>query len=977
MSLLDLEWWIYLFIVLSFFMTCLGLNYVVKKINEAKIDERFIRLLHKASTTQATQVNGPLIVMETTKGIRQNSSRSAQPSPTGISLVFNQEDNKRKQDLDETYNIIKNSIDPKRFDSLSLNSKFSQETVDLPMTKTEHYINEIVTNKIIESAHKVNTAAPKETSSLAQNNCNGTDIKTVLVKKNEYGYPSIKETTSTDRSDCYITEVMAVTKNDTGFVPAKRALPTTDYNRREIIALKDTERIIAKETTYLIQSDNNDRDKDAHNPKTKSSDKSENEAASSGPRSADDNEPSAIKKPDPNRTVAKPNVPGMKITESKIREAITKAKEEIDAINLKKKALESSLEKNTDATATNKEGSPTNKTAGSIFVKETLPKSGRVVTESSPVKLSDSGNSNAKNYSSHIHGHATEKPVKISDSSQLRPLKISDSDATKNISSHAISVPNVIANPLKPNKSGQLAAKDTSLHIKNVNSSDKLSSPKRTEHIATKITSPNTRTDQKVSREATENKTDKKEENVFSDTSPAHTQSHRHDPAIHSAVPATKSEPRHLPDQVPPNIGNVHKEAVEKPGKIKPEHITATPIASPEIGREAAKPKSMQPHSDQKERDGVTVKKDLHTTSTAPHTETHTNIAKETIKQSEHGQEAVKPTPLHPRGDHRDKQDVTGTKEFTGHALTATHSHTQTDHSVDPTKKTELQREAVKATSHGHGVKKNEDIAGKIETGHNVPAIIPAKIGEHVIAPQTIAHHPANEGLAGKKEEKRTVRRTPKDTTSSGTQTDPKITKFGKRYESDRKDIKGLSTLARSDPKPLEGVVKIEKAGPIAATETVFHPQTDHTATGIIPVTMSGRIAAKQITVNTPSNRNVTELVPIKMSIPTNKALNNEGETTTATHRSDVGNIKINEPVPITIERNVPGISAITKPNTPTHSSSIPKKTIDPNVSQSDEPQGTTENSQTGLKERLKALLSPPVLNEDVMVLKPSPSSKK
>uniref|UniRef100_A0A2A4JYX9 Uncharacterized protein n=1 Tax=Heliothis virescens TaxID=7102 RepID=A0A2A4JYX9_HELVI len=937
-ELLDLEWWIYLFLVLSFFIVCLGLNYVVKKINEAKIDERFIRMLHKASTTQATQVNGPLIVMETSK-LRQNSSKSPQPSPTGISLVFNQEDNKRKQDLDEAYDILKNTIDPKRFESLSLNSKFSHDSIDVPIIRTDRCLNEIVSSKIIEVAHKVSTPAPIEISSLTQNICNGTGTKTPLVKNNEYGYPSA---TSIHQNECYVTEVMTVKSNDVEYVPSKRASAciSSDNNRTQIIALKDTERIIAKETTYLIKSDNNDRDKNVPKPKSKSTDESpntENEATPSGPQNVNVNEPSSVKKNEPNRTVPKPNVPGITLTESKIREAIKKAKEEMD-MNLKKKAQDANLLQTTDTTKTIKEGSQSSKAASLVVAKETVPQSGRSVTEK-PIKISDPTEIVAKNNSSH-----TKSDLKTG---ALCSLKMSDSDATKNTASHALGVANV--KPLISKKSGQLATKDTSLHIKSDNSITKLSSAKKTDHVTKQVTSSHTKTDQKVSREVTH----KIEENVVSDISSSNTQSERHGPTI---ISVTKIDP----DKLKPNKRHT-QEALEKPLKINSDRLIATPTAAPELGREAAKATSLYARSDPKESDGVTVKKDLNTTiATAPHTETH-NTAKLV-------QEAVKPTLLPAQGDRKDKEDVTVKKEPNTYLITATSSHTQTHHSADTTKKSGLIQEAVKAILlHEQSVKKSEEIAAKIETERNVPAIIPAKIDEPVTKSETTANRQTSEGVAGKKEEIKPVRKAPV-TISSCTQTDPKITKFGKKYEPDRKETKMFSTLGRSDHKSTDEVAKTEKSGPIVATET--------TASGIIPASVSGRIAAKEITVDTPNNRNVTELVPITMGLSTNKSQNNEDENTFS-QRSDVGNIRINDPQRLNMEKSVPGFSAIKKSNTHMQSTSIAKKTIEPNVAQNDEPRGSNESPQTGLKERLKALLTPPVMNEDVMVLKPNPSSKK
>ncbi|KAF9823330.1 hypothetical protein SFRURICE_012749 [Spodoptera frugiperda] len=221
MSLLELEWWVYLFIVLTFFMVCLGLNYVVKKINETKIDERFIRMLHKASTTQSTQVTGPLIVMETTRAA-QSSIKT--PSPKGISLVFNQEENKRRKDLEDTMNIIKNSMFQKKFDALSLNTNASVEHIDaIPLIRSTRTVNDIPL-KISETSRSV---AEKETHDTKSNsNITGK----VLVKRSEYAPGATKESSISNEIDCYKTDIVNIERNEYGHVAAR---PTTSVNRSD------------------------------------------------------------------------------------------------------------------------------------------------------------------------------------------------------------------------------------------------------------------------------------------------------------------------------------------------------------------------------------------------------------------------------------------------------------------------------------------------------------------------------------------------------------------------------------------------------------------------------------------------------------------------------------------------------------------------------------------------------------------------
>ncbi|KAF9420594.1 hypothetical protein HW555_003141, partial [Spodoptera exigua] len=266
MSLLELEWWVYLIIVLAFFVVCLGLNYVVKKINETKIDERFIRMLHKASTAQSTQVSGPLIVMETTRGA-QNNIKTPQPSPQGISLVFNQEDNKRKKDLEDTMIIIKNSMLQKKFDALSLNTNASLEQIDIiPLIRSTRTVNDAISLKMNEAARTEETHGTKI-------NLNVTER--VLVKRNDTALGTTKEPSVSNESDCYKTDLVSVEKNEYGHVITR---PTTSINQcdskiRDLFYMEDDSRIadtgtklpfvsngnLVKDETFSVRTRQNDK----------------------------------------------------------------------------------------------------------------------------------------------------------------------------------------------------------------------------------------------------------------------------------------------------------------------------------------------------------------------------------------------------------------------------------------------------------------------------------------------------------------------------------------------------------------------------------------------------------------------------------------------------------------------------------------------------------------------------------------------
>ncbi|CAH1637556.1 unnamed protein product [Spodoptera littoralis] len=210
-------------------------------ISETKIDERFIRMLHKASTTQSTQVTGPLIVMETARAAQSNIKT---PSPKGISLVFNQEENKRRKDLEDTMNIIKNSMFQKKFDALSLNTNASVEHIDtIPLIRSTRTVNDAISLKISETAR---TAAQKETHD-TKSNSNVTGK--ILIKRHEQHAPK-----EPNENDCFKTGLGNTQPNEHGHVAAR---PTTSVNRsdsniRDLFYMGDDSRIVDTGTNRTI-----------------------------------------------------------------------------------------------------------------------------------------------------------------------------------------------------------------------------------------------------------------------------------------------------------------------------------------------------------------------------------------------------------------------------------------------------------------------------------------------------------------------------------------------------------------------------------------------------------------------------------------------------------------------------------------------------------------------------------------------------
>ncbi|XP_047537183.1 uncharacterized protein LOC125071136 [Vanessa atalanta] len=91
------QWWECVLIALSIFIGFVFLNFLVKKINETKLDERLTMLLNKASTNQATQAQEPSAMEPLTLGSDQLSFK-------GISFVYNKDDNLLSNDK-ENLNI--------------------------------------------------------------------------------------------------------------------------------------------------------------------------------------------------------------------------------------------------------------------------------------------------------------------------------------------------------------------------------------------------------------------------------------------------------------------------------------------------------------------------------------------------------------------------------------------------------------------------------------------------------------------------------------------------------------------------------------------------------------------------------------------------------------------------------------------------------------------------------------------------------
>lgn len=180
-------------------------------------------MLHKASTTQSTQVTGPLIAVETRGTARHDSLITMQrPTPPGISLVFNREDNKRRSD---PYGLIKPLIQRRSMETIDVKSPNERTAMSVPL-------------KMIEPAQVV-----------AKANSSHISNEKVFLKTNEYGNQAIRKTSSTAKSDRYVAKLITVKKSEYGHVPG---LGTYSVCRKRSELDSEIEGLTPRETTPSI-----------------------------------------------------------------------------------------------------------------------------------------------------------------------------------------------------------------------------------------------------------------------------------------------------------------------------------------------------------------------------------------------------------------------------------------------------------------------------------------------------------------------------------------------------------------------------------------------------------------------------------------------------------------------------------------------------------------------------------------------------
>lgn len=207
-------------------------------ISEAKIEERLIRLLQKASTTQSTQVNGPLIAVETTKV-------SQELSPLGISLVFNKEENKRRTD---PYNLILKPPKDCKIEVPLVNAYKSMDTINvISIPSDDRTLKDYMAIKQIASDRD----AAKATS------CHITTTN-ALVKHSEFQNSIDKANSSiTAKSDGYITELIPVKNHDGGeHVAETDTLSATQKDTSDLVPENEIVPIISRKSSPSIHINN-------------------------------------------------------------------------------------------------------------------------------------------------------------------------------------------------------------------------------------------------------------------------------------------------------------------------------------------------------------------------------------------------------------------------------------------------------------------------------------------------------------------------------------------------------------------------------------------------------------------------------------------------------------------------------------------------------------------------------------------------
>ncbi|KAJ0173820.1 hypothetical protein K1T71_010969 [Dendrolimus kikuchii] len=192
---MNIHWWIYVVAVISLFASCLIINFIVKKINELRLEERLQRILHK-TIGQSTQVQGRLPDMET-RNPKLQLDTDKQTKPTAISLVFNKHDNlfedKRRKGFEdelkkEIVKLPKKSLSQNETNAIPNNVftvKISETKVFENQVSSSKHLDDILAAKVENNTFKINetyfnTNLPIKLSSTNAPMINKQDIETAI-----------------------------------------------------------------------------------------------------------------------------------------------------------------------------------------------------------------------------------------------------------------------------------------------------------------------------------------------------------------------------------------------------------------------------------------------------------------------------------------------------------------------------------------------------------------------------------------------------------------------------------------------------------------------------------------------------------------------------------------------------------------------------------------------------------------------------
>ncbi|KAG6442526.1 uncharacterized protein LOC115453544 [Manduca sexta] len=191
MSMSWSEWGLYAALTISGFIGFLILHFIVKVINDARLEARYMRIHQKASTNQGTQVHCPLaeITARAPRIPLENMLERQITTPNKISLVFNKQHNlQENKKLDDIIDSGSETTSMKVISSTSFGTKSCESIVKPSLLGNIYNKNNSDTSDVIEVTPNKEEGIGNESVKKDE-----TEYKTVMNLTNQNNYQDLKE----------------------------------------------------------------------------------------------------------------------------------------------------------------------------------------------------------------------------------------------------------------------------------------------------------------------------------------------------------------------------------------------------------------------------------------------------------------------------------------------------------------------------------------------------------------------------------------------------------------------------------------------------------------------------------------------------------------------------------------------------------------------------------------------------------------